>query len=401
MLPFFYQRAELTMTDQATHSSQQIEASLTSGIYGKRNLCLVRGKGSRVWTDDGREFIDFIAGIGTLSLGHCPPPVVEAIEQQARTMISCTELFYNDARARLLERLDEITSDDFARFFLCSSGTEAVEAALKFARVSTKRTEFVSFERAFHGRTFGALSATPKKAIREPFEPLLDGFHAVPFNDIEALHGVVNDNTAAVIIEPIQGEGGIYEMTEEMAAALNALHERGVMIIADEIQAGIFRTGKAFAYENYGLQPDFICMAKALGCGFPVGTLAVGNRVPELPKGCHGTTYGGTPLACAAAEAVLRTIVENDLGGRALCEGWGFRNRLKELNLSRIKEVRGLGLFIGIQLDEDPAPVVNALEERGLLVLTAGVQTIRMLPPFNTPEADFEEALGHLAAVLA
>lgn len=377
-----------------------IEARLTSGVYGKRPLLFVRGEGRRVQDASGRWYLDFIAGIGTLCLGHCPPAVVKALQHQAATMISCTELFYNDARARLLDMLDRTTPACFNRFFLCNSGTEAMEGAIKLARQATGRKNFVAFERAFHGRSMGALSATAKKAIRDPFVPMLPGFSHVPFDDPAALEAAVTDDTAAIIFEPVQGEGGIYELSPAMAHAIQRQRERGVLLIADEIQSGVFRTGKPYAFQHLSLTPDFICIAKALGGGFPIGALAIGPRIPELPKGCHGSTYGGSPLGCAAAEAVLRTMVDDRLGERCDRMGRWFRQRLMGMNLPGVIEARGRGLMIGIQLDRDPTPVISAMQERGLLALTAGVNTIRMLPPFNTTEAEFEEALSILEAAM-
>jgi len=376
------------------------EGRLTSGVYAKRQLALVRGQGCRVWDAEGRSYLDFVAGIGTLSLGHCHPAVTEAIQRQAATMVSCTELFYNDARARALEMLNRATPACFSRFFLCNSGTEAVEGAMKFARLATGRAKFVAFDRAFHGRTMGALSATAKKAIRDPFMPLLADVTHVPFNDPVALEAALDDKTAAVLFEPIQGEGGIYDLDTPTAQVLQKARDKGILLICDEIQAGVFRTGRPWGFQHFPVTPDMLCIAKALGSGFPVGAIAIGPRLPELPKGCHGTTYGGGPLGCAVIEAVLNVMIGERLDIRADAMGERFRRGIMALGAPCVVETRGRGLMVGVQLDRDPSAIVKALEDRGLLLLTAGTNTLRMLPPFILSLAEMDEALAILGEVL-
>jgi acetylornithine/LysW-gamma-L-lysine aminotransferase len=268
------------------------------------------------------------------------------------------------------------------RVFLCNSGTEAIEAAIKFARLSTGRTHILAAMRAFHGRTFGALSATWNKKYREPFEPLVPGFSHVPYNDLEKLEGAVSEQTAAVLLEVVQGEGGVYLGDEAYLCAAQALcRERGALLIIDEVQTGFGRTGRIFACKHYGLQPDLLCVAKSIAGGLPMGAVLLGERLGELPPGVHGSTFGGNPLACAASIAALEALVEEQLPERAAELGAYLLAELGKIHSPLVREVRGLGLMVGIEIKQKVAPYLQALMERGVLALPAGLTVIRLLPP--------------------
>ncbi len=362
-----------------------LEAAHTSGVYPKRQVALVKGAGARVWDADGNEYVDCVAGIGSGNVGHCHPKVVEAIRAQAGELLMCPESFYHPLRARLLGRLTAAAG--MPRAFLCSSGTEANEGALKFARLFTKRSGVVACMRGFHGRSMGALSATWEKHYREPFLPLVPGFSHVPYDDLAKLEAAVTDETGAVLLEVVQGEGGVRPGSAEfLAGAQRLCRERGALLILDEVQTGFGRTGAMFAFQRYGLEPDLVCVAKSLGAGVPVGAILIGERLGELPPRVHGSTFGGNPLACATALAVLDVIEEEGLAARAEALGAKFRAALAELGSPLVREVRGLGLMVGVELKRKVAPVVEALFRRGVLALPTGTTVIRFLPPLVIEE---------------
>ncbi len=339
--------------------TQEIEARFTSGFYVKRDLTIVRGQGAFLYDDQGKEYIDCVGGQGAANLGHANMKIAEAIYQQAQRLVSCPEIFYNDQRAILLEKLINLTNHKFNRGFLCNSGTEAVEAALKISRISTGRTEFVAAMRGFHGRTMGALSATWEKKYRQPFEPLVPGFTHIPYNNLEKLEQVVNEHTAAVILEVVQGEGGVYPGTAEfLKGAQDLCNKFGAMLIIDEIQTGFGRTGKMFAYEHFNLEPDLLCVAKSIAGGLPMGAVLIGKRVNDLLPGLHGTTFGGNPVICAAAIAALDIYREDHLPERANELGAYFIGELRKLEIPLIREVRGLGLIVGIELRQKVTPYI-------------------------------------------
>jgi acetylornithine/LysW-gamma-L-lysine aminotransferase len=380
----------------------EIESRYTSGVYAKRHVTVVRGEGAVVWDDQGHEYIDCVGGQGTANLGHANAAVAAAIAAQAQRLISCPEIFPNDQRAALMERLTQLTG--MPRVFLCNSGTEAVEAAIKFARVATKRTEIVAAMRGFHGRTFGALSATWNKAYREPFEPLVPGYSHVPYNNLEALSQAVTDKTAAVILEVVQGEGGVYPGSAEyLRGAQQLCHERGALLIIDEVQTGLGRTGKLFAIQHHKLQPDLLCLAKSIAGGLPMGATLIGERVGVLPGHIHGSTFGGNPLACAASLAALSEMERLDLPARAAENGAYFKERLQDAarNSPLIREVRGLGLLVGVELKKKSAPYIQALGKRGVLALSAGMNVIRFLPPLVITREQLDRVTDTLTQVLA
>jgi acetylornithine/LysW-gamma-L-lysine aminotransferase len=376
-----------------------LENLRTSGVYNKRSVTMVRGKGALLWDDQGREYIDCVGGQGAANLGHANAVVAAAIAEQAQRLISLNEIFPNDQRAALMDRLCRLA--DMPRVYLCNSGTEAVEAAFKFARAVTKRTEIIAAMRGFHGRTFGSLSATWNKVYREPFEPLVPGFRHVPYNNLDALSKAVNENTAAVILEIVQGEGGVYLGTREyLRGAQQLCQERGAMFILDEVQTGFGRTGKMFAFQHHDLHPDLLCVAKSIAGGLPMGATLIGERVGVLPGHIHGSTFGGNPLACAASLAALSEMERLDLPARAAENGAHFMERLQEINSPLIREVRGMGLIVGVELKKKSAPFLQALTEHGVVALTAGLNVIRFLPPLVISPEQLDSVADTLEKVL-
>jgi acetylornithine/LysW-gamma-L-lysine aminotransferase len=379
----------------------ELERQFTSGVYPKRDVAIVRGEGTRVWDAEGQEYIDCVGGHGVANLGHCHPKVVEAIAQQARTLITCPEVFYNDRRAELLSRLSARLPDGLNRIFLCNSGAEAVEGAIKFARLSTGRPGIVATMRGFHGRTLGALSATWERKYREPFEPLVPAFSHVPFNNLDRMAQAVSDDTAAVLVEIVQGEGGVRPGSAEYFQGLRKLcDERGVLLIVDEVQTGFGRTGRWFAVEHAGIIPDLICLGKAIAGGVPMGAVAIGPAVAELPAGTHGSTFGGNPLACAAAVAALEAYARESLIQRSAEMGRYLLDRLQTIESPLIREVRGLGLMVGIELKTRVTPVLQGLMERGVLALPAGPTVLRLLPPLVISREEIETVIRAIDATL-
>jgi acetylornithine/LysW-gamma-L-lysine aminotransferase len=379
----------------------EIESAHTSGVYPKRPLALERGRGARIWDADGREYIDCAGGQGAANLGHAHPAIVHAVTEQANKLISCPEIFYNDRRARLLEGLAAVAPEGLERAFLCNSGAEAVEAALKFARLASGRTGIVAAMRGFHGRTLGALSATWTRAYREPFEPLVPGFRHVPYNDLPMMREAIGPETAAVILEVVQGEGGVHPAEPGYLQGVQALcEERGALLILDEIQTGYGRTGKMFACEHYGVRPDMMVVAKSMAGGLPMGACLIGPRVGPLPPMTHGSTFGGNPLACAAALATLDAMRREELPARAARLGEHVRGRLEAIRSPLIRQVRGLGLMIGVELKIKVTPVLQALQERGVLALPAGSTVLRLLPPLVIAREDLDQVVEAIAAVL-
>jgi LysW-gamma-L-lysine/LysW-L-ornithine aminotransferase len=382
--------------------SQKIEDQFSVGVYQKRGLVLVRGQGAHVWDEAGREYIDCIAGIGVANVGHCHPAVVAAIQEQASRLITCNELFYNDARARCLERLGRITPKGIDRFFLCNSGTEAVEGAIKFARMATGRKRVVAAMRGFHGKTLGSLSATWERKFREPFAPLVPDFAHVPYNSIPDFEQAIDEQTAAVILEAVQGEGGVRPAAPDFLPAVRAACDaKGALLILDEIQTGFGRTGRMFACEHYQVLPDILTMAKGIAGGVPMGAIGIDRRVGEIEKQSHTSTFGGNPLACAAAAAAIDALVAQDLPRQAAETGAYFFQRVREIASPRIREIRGLGLMLGIELKEKAGPFAQALMREGVLALLAGATVLRFLPPLVITRADIDRVVAALARTLS
>ena len=377
------------------------ESAHTSGLYQKRDIALVRGDGALVWDDTGRQYIDCVGGQGSGNLGHGNSAVAEALATQARTLAFCTELFYNDRRAELYDRLARILPAALDRIFLCNSGTEAVEGALKFARLATKRTKVVATMRGFHGKTMGALSATWGPEYRELFGPLLEGFSHIPFNKTEALDAAITADTSAFIVELVQGEGGVRPATTEFVHEAERLcRERGALLIVDEVQTGFGRTGTMFAIEQFGVVPDVLCLAKSIAGGVPMGAIAFSRRLGDLPKRSHSTTFGGNPLACAAAVATIDEHVRLGLARNAAERGTQLRAGLLSIDSPRVREVRGLGLIQGIELKENAGPTLKTLQEHGVLALGAGPTVVRYLPPLVISAAQVDAVIDATRAAL-
>src|ERR671924_681469 len=380
---------------------QELEERYSSGVYAKRGVTIVRGEGTRLWDDRGKEYLDCAAGMGVASLGHAHPMIAEAVAEQAKTLIPCPELFYNDRRATLLAKLATVTPPGLTRFFLCNSGTEAVEGAIKFARMSTGKTDIIAAARGYHGRTLGALAATWDQSHREHVGPLPPGFQHVPYNRLDALEAALTDDTAAILLEIIQGEGGVRPGSAEYFQGVQDLcRQRGVLLIIDEVQTGYGRTGKFFACEHYDVQPDILTMAKAMAGGLPMGAFAIGERVQTIHKGTHSSTFGGNPLACAAASAVLDLLQGQRLPAYAAEVGTYFKERLQAIDSAKIREVRGLGLMLGVELKEKVAPYLRGLMERGVIALAAGTTVLRFLPPLIIPIEDIDTVVAQVTEVL-
>ena len=370
-------------------------------LQAKRDLVAVRGNGALLYDEQDREYIDCAAGIGVASLGHCHPKLVAAIKQQAETLITCPNIMYNDVRSKLLKKLVEVTPESLTRAYLCNSGAEAIEAALKFARLHTGRTNFVTAMRGFHGRTMGAVSATYTPKYREAFQPLIPGFDYVPFNKIEKLDAAVNDNTAAVMFELVQGEGGVNPIQADYLASVRKLcSERGVLLIIDEIQTGFCRTGRFFACDHFDLQPDIMCVAKAMGGGVPVGATLL-NADINIEPGLHGTTFGGNPLACAAALAAIDVYQTDNLAQRAAELGEYFEQQLNIDDLSQVRALRRLGLMIGIELKQKVQDKLAELLDHRIIALPAGPNVIRMLPPLVIEKEQIDRVVKTLRELLA
>ncbi|NLE77129.1 MAG: acetylornithine/succinylornithine family transaminase [Chloroflexi bacterium] len=378
-----------------------LETQHDSGVYNKQSIALVRGEGAYLWDADGRQYIDCIGGHGVALVGHAHPVVAEAIAQQASRLTICPPNFPNDQRARLVRALLRLAPAGLERVYFCSSGAEAVEAALKFARLASGRREVVAAMRGFHGRTMGALSATWNKEYRTPFEPLVPGFRHVPYNNLKAMDEAVGDDTAAVLLEVVQGEGGVIPGDGDYLQAVQALcQERGALFLVDEVQTGFGRTGRLWACQHHNLQPDILCLAKGIAGGVPMGAVLTGARVGELPKKVHGSTFGGNPLACAAALATLSVLRDERLPQRAAELGARFMEALRAIPSPLVREVRGLGLMVGMELKRPSGPYLAALASRGVLALQAGATVMRFLPPLVIEWEDLQTVAAEVAAVL-
>jgi acetylornithine/LysW-gamma-L-lysine aminotransferase len=376
------------------------EQHYTAGTYPKRNVAIVRGEGARLYDADGRMYIDCVGGQGAANLGHAHPAVVAAIQEQSSRLLNCPEIFYNDQRADYLAELADVLPFP-ARFFLCNSGAEAVEAGIKFARLLSKRTKVVAAMRGFHGRTLGALSATWERKYREPFTPLVPDFVHVVFGDAEALAAAVDDETAAVLLEPVQGEGGVRPAPEGyLSEARRICDTHGALLAIDEVQTGFGRTGRMFAIEHEQVIPDLLLLAKSIAAGLPMGAVALHERFGSLPVGSHGTTFGGNPLLCAAARAALQAYRDEDLATQAADKGAWLLQRLRAMHAPVVREVRGIGLLIGIELRTRVQSYLQQLLDRGILALPAGPTVLRLLPPLVISYDDLETVVATVEAVL-
>jgi predicted acetylornithine/succinylornithine family transaminase len=376
---------------------QALEADYVMPTYARAPVEFVRGEGARLWDDEGNEYLDFLCGISVTNLGHCHPAVVAAVSEQVARLDHVGNLFYTGPAMRLAERLSARSLG--GKVFFTNSGAEAIEAAIKLVRRARPEGEVVVVEGAFHGRTYGALSATPQESKQAPFAPLVPGFVVVP-KESEALRAAVTERTAAVLLEPIQGETGVWPLDAELlAAARSACDQTGAALVFDEIQCGTGRTGTLWAYEQTGVVPDALALAKALGGGLPMGALVTGERLADvLRPGDHGSTFAGGPVVAAAALAALDVIDQPAL--RASVRELGTRLHAGLEQLPGVREVRGQGLLVAAEIDGAPELVRRALIERRLVLNATGPTTVRFLPPLTVGEAEIDEALARVGALV-
>src|SRR3989440_9597770 len=377
--------------------------------YARAPICLVRGDGVRVWDSDGKEYLDFGAGLVVAALGHCHPRVTGAIREAAATLLHVSNLYYTAPQIHLAKLLCDHSFAE--RVFFCNSGAEANEAALKLARKYAKeryasdRYEVIATHNSFHGRTFATVTATGQEKYRQGFEPLVPGFKHVPYNDLRAMERALDNRTAALIVEPIQGEGGVHVPDDDYLPGLRKLcDESGALLILDEIQTGVGRTGRLWAYEHAGIEPDIMTLAKALANGLPIGaTLATRDAGSVLTQGTHGTTFGGNPFVTAVAIASFTTVLDEKIPERAARIGRYLMEGLRRMATTRsvIRAVRGRGLLIGAELTVAAAPIVDACREAGVLILSAGEKVVRLAPPLIADERDCDRALAALDRALA
>jgi len=376
---------------------QALESRAVIGTYARNPVEFVRGRGTRLWDAGGEEYLDFLAGVSVVQIGHCHPALVAAVTEQAQRLMHVSNLYYTEPSLRLAARLSQLALGGKA--FMCNSGAEAVECALKLARRARPRGRFVVMERGFHGRTIGALSATPQEAKQAPFAPLVPGFDAVAHDDADALAAAVTPATAAVLLEPVQGEGGIWPLSEAtLQAARAACDEHGAMLIFDEIQCGMGRTGHWWGFEASGVRPDAITVAKGLGGGLPIGACLTSPAYADvLQPGDHGSTFAGGPVVAAGANAVLDVIGEEGFLAAVAERGEQLAEGLRELGL----DVRGRGLMLAFACEDAPALARRLLLEQRLVVNATGPDTIRLLPPLTVGGEEVSEAVGRIAAALA
>lgn len=381
---------------------KEIDSEYHFQIYARLPILLKKGKGARVWDSNGKEYIDVLGGIAVNSLGHCHPNVVNAIKKQAEQLIHCTNIYYIEPQAKLDKLL--IENCDMDRALFVNSGTEAVESAMKLARKwggkQGKGGGIITMEGSFHGRSLACVTATGQKKYRIGFDPLPQGFKIVPFNDLQAVEDAIDDSICAIMVEPIQGEGGIIPADKAYLNGLRTLcDEHNILLIFDEIQCGMGRTGYLFAYQGYGVVPDMITIAKALGGGFPIGALLAKQNVADaFEKGDHGTTFGGNPLATAAAYASVSTLINDKLPEQAQKTGDYLLNQLrkKSENNRHIKEVRGRGLMVGIVLDQEGKDIVPVMMKQGVLSNCTAKNVIRFVPPLLISKEDLDTAINVL-----
>ena len=370
-------------------------------LHADRGISLVRGEGCYLWDEKGRRYLDLMTNYGVNLLGHAHPKVNAAIERQASLLTNAHQSFDTPARQEFLDTLAGFLPPSLSRISFANSGAEAVEAALKYTRVATGRTGIIATHRAYHGRTFGALSTTSDAKYRDPFMPMLEGVRHVPFDNLPAMAEAMDDSIAAVIIEPIQGEGGIRVPTDGYLEGIRELcSAQGALLICDEIQTG-FRTGAPLAFTREGIVPDILCLSKSIANGLPIGVTVVTDAVSDrVPKGSHGGTFSGNPLVCAAGVATLQVLADERIHSQAAEKGARFQQRVRELGLSQLREVRGRGLMLAVELKKPATPVIKAMQERGVLVLPGGGTVIRFLPSILIDDSQLGEGIDALAAAV-
>ena len=380
------------------------ENRLMANVFAKRPVVIISGKGALVWDINGKEYVDCMGSYGVAILGHSHPKIVEAVCKQAETLISCHASLYNNKRTEFLQKLVSITPKGLNKAFLSNSGAESVECAIKLARKYTGKSEIIAVMGGYHGKTMGALSATWEKKYRVPFEPLVPEFKHVPPDNLEKLSEAVTDKTAAVLLEPIRGEGGVRVPPDDFLPGVRELcDEKDVLLILDEVQTSFGRTGKLFGCEHWGVTPDVMCLAKPFAGGLPIGITVAKEPVMSAFKiGEHSSTFSGSPLVCAAGCAAIDVLVKEKLAGRATNLGGYFKARLKELQgkYKILKEVRGLGLMLGMELRYDVHNIILKTMERGVLMLDAGRNVLRFLPPLVIEKEQIDKTISVLDEVI-
>jgi predicted acetylornithine/succinylornithine family transaminase len=376
---------------------QSLESDYVMGTYLRQPVEFVRGEGTKLWDADGNEYLDFLAGISVVQIGHCHPAHVKAVSDQAARLVHVGNLFYTEPAMRLAERLSKRSLG--GKVFFCNSGAEASECAIKLARRSRAKGDIVVVEGGFHGRTMGALSATPQEAKQAPFAPLVPGFKVVPRDDPDALHAAVDAHTAAVILEPVQGESGIWPLSHEMLlAAREACDENGALLVFDEVQCGMGRTGSLWAWQRHDIRPDVMTLAKGLGGGLPIGAcITAPDYADVLQPGDHGSTFAGGPVICAGAHAVLDVVDDDDFLREVERKGARLRAGLDEVSGG---EARGAGLMLAFRADGAPNLVRRALEEERLVLNATGPDAVRLLPPLTVSDEEIDDALERLGCLV-
>lgn len=368
---------------------------------------LKRGEGVYVWDECGNRFLDFVSGLAVNNLGHCHPAVVEAVCRQAERLMHTSNLYYTEPQIRLAELI--VKHSCAHKVFFCNSGAEANEAAIKLARKYGKARkgehvhEFITAERSFHGRTLAAITATAQPKYHKGFEPMVPGFRYAEYNNLESFKDLVNENTCAIMVEPVQGEGGVYAATPQFLQGLRSLcDEHGLLLIFDEVQCGMGRTGRLFAYEHYGVEPDILTLAKGLGGGLPIGvTAAKGEAADTLVPGDHASTFGGNPVACAAAGAVLKVLLGDGFLADVARKGEYFMEKLRQLDYPGMVDVRGKGLMVGLEIAGDGMQAARLCQEKGLLINCVGGKTLRFLPPLIVEDEHIDVAMTVLQQALS
>lgn len=368
-------------------------------VYPKRDVVFVKGKGCRLYDENGNEFLDLASNVGVASLGYGNIEIADAVYQQYKNLGSCYSIFYNDVRAKLVEKLVQITPQGLDKVFLCNSGTESVEAAIKFARAASGKSEIIAAVNGYHGKTMGSLSATWTKDYKDMFAPMLDGFSHVPYNKFEKIEQAVTDKTAAIILEVVQGEGGVKIGDKDYFKQVRKLcDDKNILLIIDEVQTGFCRTGTMFACGQY-VTPDILCLSKAIAGGFPMGAVVCRGDI-EIPSKSHSSTFGGNPVACAAALKSIEIMERDNLANKSRVNGEYFLSLLRGINSDKIRELRGLGLMIGIELKERAGKYVQQLMDEGIIALLAGNLVIRLLPPLTISKSEIDFAAGKINKVL-
>ncbi len=383
----------------------QLTEKHVSGTYGRYPIALIKGKGSKVWNKSGKQYIDFVSGLAVNNLGHCHPSVVAAIKKQAEKLIHVSNLYHIEPQSQLAEKLTSVSFAD--KIFFCNSGTEAIESAIKLARKyffdqgQSGKTEIITMHNSFHGRTLDSLSATAQNKFHIGFKPLLPGFKYIPFNDLQSARKAITQKTCAILVEPIQGEGGVNIADPSYIRGLKKLCQKnGVLLIFDEVQSGFGRTGKLFAYELYKTKPDIMTLAKSLGGGVAIGAMAGSNRVMKsFVPGTHAATFGGNPLACSAALASLKVITGKNFLNKVNATGIYFLKRLKEIARENpiVKEARGTGMFLALELDQPGNDIVVDCMNQGFLINCVQQNVLRFLPPLNISRKDINSLVSVLS----